>query len=263
MESTATDKGVIRVDQQGAVAKITIDRPGRMNALDEGLGEQLCVAFESLAKDGQVRAAILSGAGGNFCAGGDVEGLRRLERASSSERSAFMDLVSRLARSVRDFPRPLIAAVQGVAAGGGVGLALACDTVVMGEGTRLSFGFWRIGLVPDTGLLRLAIDRAGPAAARQLLLRGRVVDSREAFRLGLADEVVADSEVLATASSHAASFSHQPPAATALTKSLLNAAPTTLEEALTLEAKAQMMCFDSPEFREGVAAFAASRPPRF
>jgi enoyl-CoA hydratase/carnithine racemase len=221
--------------------------------------EGLTAALEAALADGDVRAVVLAGAGGVFCAGGDVS-LPLV--GDPAEGRARMQGHQRIVRLLAEAEKPLVAAVEGWASGGGAGIGLLCDTIVAGTSARLGFPFLRGGLVPDYALALTLARRVGAGRARQLLLYGRSVDGARALELGLVDEVVDDELVQATAVERARELAAQPPHALALTKRLL-ARGTPLEGVLELELMAQSLSYLSPERAEGRAAFLEKRTPTF
>src|SRR5690606_27786959 len=166
-------------------------------------------------------------------------------------------------RLLYESEKPVVAAVEGPAVGAGAGLALLCDAIVMGEGATIGFPFFRIGLVPDWGILHTLPRRVGAGRARQLLLHARVVKGREAYDWGLADFLVPDGEVLAEAERQARSLAAQPRQAFALVKRQLNRQPAALEDTLEWEALAQPLSFKTADHQEGRAAFLEKRRPDF
>jgi 2-(1,2-epoxy-1,2-dihydrophenyl)acetyl-CoA isomerase len=231
----------LRIDREGAVAIVTLDRPAKRNALSDSLRAELACAVRAVADDASVRAVILTGAGGSFCSGGDLEELAAL----SAENDLALLTRRRLAAMHRwilelaEMEKPVIAAVDGAAYGAGLSLALAADFIVASPRARFCAPFAKIGLVPDAGAMYLLPRRVGLARAKQLVFTARVVDAEEALRIGLADEQAED--VVAAAKCAAATFIGHP--ACGIAKRLMNRAfESSFEEALQGESFAQAVC---------------------
>lgn len=251
----------VTVDWAGErVARITLSRPEKMNAIDVVMRDELAASLDKVLADPNARAIILTGAGGNFSAGGDIDWmLRQTEDYKLAYHRETMGFVGRLAKS----PKPTVAAIEGACAGGAAGFALCCDYIVMGQGARFGVPFLRIGLVPDMGSACLLARRIGDQAARRLILENRMIDGQEANRIGLADFVVPDSEVQARATELGASLAKLAPLAVAKTKWLLNRVSGDFDEFIEDELSAQAECLRGPEFPEGCAAFLEKRAARF
>jgi 2-(1,2-epoxy-1,2-dihydrophenyl)acetyl-CoA isomerase len=252
----------LRVEVDGPVATLTLDRPEALNALTVPVKVALREALESLAGDRAVRAVILTGAGRAFCAGQDLAERERPDAAplDVEVRERYNPIV----RAIRAMGQPVIAAVNGVAAGAGASLAFACDIRIVAEEARFVLAFGRIGLVPDSGATWFLPRLVGPAKAVELALTGDVVDAGEAVRVGLASKVVPGERLLEEARSIAARLAEGPPLAMALTKGALQRSLSIdLDEALEGEAKLQGIAGASADHTEGLAAFREKRPPRF
>ena len=195
---------------------------------------------------------MLTGSGGHFSGGGD---LTRISKIPIAEFPVHMDILHRFITALSNCAKPLIAAIEGVAAGSGVGNALAMDMIVMGKGAYFVFPFFKIGLVPDAGILYHLPRRVGPGVARRMLLGARTVRADEAERTGLADVVVADDRVQEEALDQAERLAAQPEQAFRLTKRILMNEGLSLADVLREEAIAQTVCIQSEEFKVGVEAF--------
>ena len=250
----------VKLDQPApGVLRVAIDRPQVRNALNPQVRERLADMVEQAMGDPAIRAVILTGRGGQFCAGGDLASLAALPK---DEVGALLRRGHRLLRTMIDGRKPVVAAVEGNAAGGGMGLALAADLVVMGRRARFVLPFFRIGLVPDYGVMWNLARRAGPGVARRLALLSAPIGAEQALALGLADQVVDDDGVQQAALEIAQVLTRHPPLALAWTKRLANAQPAGLEESLALEIEAQSDCFGSDAFTAGVDAFLGRRGSR-
>ena len=239
------------------VARLLIDRPAQRNAIDWTVRESLLAALAAQLADPAVRAVVLGGVGGMFSAGGDLPSMAGLSREAARERLRHIHAVC---RTVASAPLPVVTAVEGVAAGGAVGLALLGDHIVAGQGARILFPFLALGLVPDWGQLLTLPRRVGMPVARRFLTAGRAVLADEALRTGLADAVVVDEAAMGEAVEVASSMARLPREAWIRTKRRL-AGP--LDEDLRQEEEDQAACLTGPEFAEGLAAFRARRPPDF
>jgi 2-(1,2-epoxy-1,2-dihydrophenyl)acetyl-CoA isomerase len=252
----------LRVEVDGAVATLTLDRPEALNALTVPVKVALRQAFESLSADRAVRAVILTGAGRAFCAGQDLA--EREQPDAAPLEAEVRDRYNPIIRAIRSMGQPVIAAVNGVAAGAGASLALACDLSICAEEARFVLAFGRIGLVPDSGATWFLPRIVGPAKAAELALVGDQVDATEALRLGLVSRVVPADRLLVEARALAERIAEGAPLAMALTKEALQRSATiTLDEALEGEAKLQGIAGASRDHAEGLAAFREKRPPRF
>jgi 2-(1,2-epoxy-1,2-dihydrophenyl)acetyl-CoA isomerase len=252
----------LRLEVDGPVATITLDRPTALNALTVPVKVALRETLESLAADRSVRVVILTGSGRAFCAGQDLA--ERDQPDAAPLEVEVRERYNPIIRAIRSMGQPVIAAVNGVAAGAGASLAFACDIRIAAEEARFVLAFGRIGLVPDSGATWFLPRLVGPAKAAELALVGDRVDAAEALRLGLVSRVVAADELLPEARSLAARLAEGAPLAMALTKEALQRSLTiTLDQALDGEAKLQGIAGASADHAEGLAAFKEKRPPRF
>ena len=252
----------LRVEVDGRVATLTLDRPSALNALTVPVKVALRETLEALARDRAVRAVILTGAGRAFCAGQDLAERDELDAAplEVEVRERYNPII----RAIRSMGQPVIAAVNGVAAGAGASIAFACDIRIAAEEARFALAFGRIGLVPDSGATWFLPRLVGPAKAAELALIGDPVDAGEALRLGLVSRVVPSDRLLTEAHGLAERLADGAPLALALTKEALQRAATIdLDEALEGEAKLQGIAGASSDHAEGLAAFREKRPPRF
>ncbi len=250
----------IRIEREpGDVAVLVLDEPRIRNALTAEMRVELRDALETLAADAHVRAVVVAGAGGNFCAGGDV---RTMGETDLGKIDARMNDVARTAEMVAAFPKPVVAAVAGHAAGAGVSLACLADIVVAETTAKFTFSFLRLALGPDWGLSVTLARRVGPARAKRLILSRAVVEGPEALAIGLADALVPEGGARARAVAEAAAFTDAPPEAVAAVKRML-AGLDGLRAALAAEAAQQRDRFPHAEHQEGAAAFREKRPPDF
>jgi 2-(1,2-epoxy-1,2-dihydrophenyl)acetyl-CoA isomerase len=251
------------VERTGAIATITLNRPGARNAIDMAMREELVAALDEVEADAAARVLILTGAGGHFCAGGDVKSMRA-RRSTAAEGRARVELLNRMVLRLVDFPRPTLAMVDGYAVGAGTNLALCCDLVVASDRAKFGELFNKIGLVPDGGGTWLLPRLVGMARAKELIFTGEVFDAGEAARLGLVNHVVPAAELLAATRSLAEKIAAGPPGVLRLAKHMVNRAATSdLPAALDLEAYSQGLSIASEDHQEGLAAFFDKRAPRF
>ena len=252
----------LRVETADGVATVTLDRPDALNALTIQLKEALIATFTGLAADPAVRTIVLTGAGRAFCAGQDLK--ERLEPGAPPLDVELRDRYNPLVRAIREAPQPVIAAVNGVAAGAGASIAFACDLRIAAESARFVLAFAGIGLIPDSGATWTLQRLVGASKAAEIALLNEPLSAEEAARIGLVSRVVPAADLVAEARAIALRLAAQSPGALARTKRALQAGATsTFEEALELEATLQGEAGAQPDHAEGIAAFVEKRPPRF
>lgn len=236
------------------VLTLTLNRPEARNAVNADLRAALRAAFADASGDAAVRAVILTGANGHFCAGGDIASMAAMNADAAKARMAD---VAETARAVAVCEKPVIACVTGHAAGAGVGLLLLCDEVIADADARFTFAFVQLGLGPDWGLTATLPRRVGQAAARRLAWDGTQVSAAAAREIGMIDHVAIHAAV--AASERAAALAAGPAPAIQAIKNHFRTPLVELDAALDREGKAQAQCFASPEFAERLAAFQAKR----
>jgi 2-(1,2-epoxy-1,2-dihydrophenyl)acetyl-CoA isomerase len=249
-----------------AVATLTLNRPERLNALGGTLREDLLDAVTRAAADPEVRVVILTGAGRAFCAGGDVKAMAEA-KAQGAERPLIekvAPLRDRVLLTMREAPKPFLAAVNGPAAGAGMNLALACDIRLASTTAQFSQAFVKRGLHPDWGGTYFLPRIVGLARAAEMIFTGDPVGAEEALRLGLVSALYPPEELLPAARALARKIAAGPPIAIRLARRALHRnLETDLAGALEFETFAQNVCFDTEDAREGICAFVDKRPPRF
>jgi 2-(1,2-epoxy-1,2-dihydrophenyl)acetyl-CoA isomerase len=251
------------VERAGAFATITLNRPEARNAIDLPMRQDLVAALDEVEADEAVRVLILTGAGGHFCAGGDVKSMRA-QRLTAAEGRARVEMLNRMVLRLVDFPRPTIAMVDGHAVGAGTNLALCCDLVVASDRARFGELFNKIGLAPDGGGTWLLSRLVGLARAQELIFTGEVFDAAEAARIGLVNRVVPVADLAKVTRALAETIAAGPPNVVRLAKHMVNRAATTdLAAALDLEAYSQGLSIAADDHQEGIAAFFEKRPPKF
>ena len=247
-------------DVQGGVATLTLNRPDALNALNAPLRRELLAAVKSAARDEAVRAVIITGAGRGFCAGADLRGgsgERDFRRVLTAEYNPLIE-------AIRGCPKPVIASVNGVAAGAGMSLALAADLVIAAEEAKFVPAFHRIGLVPDSGLARTLVRALGRHRAFEILAGERQLSAAEARDAGLVASVVPAADLADESARMAGRLAAAATRGLALTKRLLaRAEDATLAQALETEAALQGLAGRTEDHAEGVTAFAEKRDPSF
>jgi 2-(1,2-epoxy-1,2-dihydrophenyl)acetyl-CoA isomerase len=246
------------------VRTITLDRPDRLNAVNAVLADELPRAVQEAARTDAVRAVVITGAGRGFCAGLDLGEPVSLTDGPLADRIDPLYWVGKWVLALARCEKPVIAAVNGAAAGAGFGLALACDLRIVAQGARMTAGYVRRGLSPDAGVTWFLPRLVGHGRAADILFSGRDVTAEEAERIGLATRVVPDDKVLGAAQQLAAQLAAGPPIALALTKRLLfESASAPLEAQLRSELGHIKTCFASADVREAMQAFMEKRTPTF
>jgi 2-(1,2-epoxy-1,2-dihydrophenyl)acetyl-CoA isomerase len=250
----------VEVTRDGAVLTITLNRPDVLNALNRATHEQLYAALER-ARDGEIRAVVVTGAGRGFCVGQD---LQDFAGGAGDVADALRSTYHRNVLAIRALEKPVIAAVNGPAAGAGMSLALACDLRIAADTATFVPAFINIGLVPDSGGTWLVRRVLGTARAFEWLTSGRRLPAEDARGWGLVSEVVPPGELAGRTHEVAQRLAAMPTRAVWETKRLLDAAETNaLDEQLELEALTQQAMTRTEDFREGVAAFLEKRDARF
>jgi 2-(1,2-epoxy-1,2-dihydrophenyl)acetyl-CoA isomerase len=250
----------IRYELGDGVATITLARPESLNALNAAMRAELLSAVKAAGRDGNVRAVVITGEGRGFCSGADLRG-------GSGERDfrrVLTDEYNPLITALRELPKPIIAAVNGVAAGAGMSLALACDLVYAADDARFILAFGRIGLVPDSGMTRTLVRDLGRHRAAALIFSGEPLGAAEALAVGLVNGVVPADQLATAAHEAAATLAKAPTRGIGLAKRAINhAEDALLAESLAMEAALQELAGRTEDHAEGVAAFGEKREPRF
>jgi len=254
------------VDTATGVATLTLNRPERLNALTFEVYAELRDAFRALDTEPGVRAIVLTGAGRGFCSGGDVEDIiGALFGRDAAGLLEFTRMTCDLILNLRRCRRPVVAAVNGTAAGAGAVIAAACDFRIAAESARIAFLFVRVGLSgADMGASWLLPRLVGLGRATDLLMTGDFIDARRAHEIGLYHQVVPQERVLAEATALAERLARGPAAALGVTKRALDLEfAFDLEKALEYEAEVQAQLMEHPNYREAYEAFRARREPKF
>ncbi|HEY7761322.1 MAG TPA: enoyl-CoA hydratase-related protein [Burkholderiales bacterium] len=251
----------VRLEKNASIAVLTLDRPDRLNAMNDPMWEALSQHLGEIAADEGIRAVILTGAGRAFCSGGDVTAMRQSDLVSGRARSR---LRHRAVLALYNLEKPVIAAVRGPVYGIGNALALACDLVVASDTARFSMAFKKVGVVPDGGAVFFLTQYLGIGRAKDLVYSARVVPAEEALQLGLVVRVVPDDELEVQARALAVELAESATYALALAKKMFHGMYVpTLEQLLEAETLASGLARLTHDHKEGVDAFKEKRPPKF
>ena len=256
----------IRVERDGVLGWIRINRPDRLNAFTGDMRQRIEGALRELDADEDVRVILVTGVGRAFATGGDVQVMAEL--ADNRDVDSFRELVEageRVVTLIDEIEKPVIAVVNGPAAGAGACLALACDLRIASETATIGFTFVRVGQHPDWGGTFWLPRLVGPALAAEMIFTGGMIGAERAERLGMFNRVVPLKDLEAAARGFAGEIAHAPRVPIAHAKRAIRNAMNggTLREQLLLEREAQLAAFESDDFQEGVRAFLEKRAPRF
>ncbi|MBI4565084.1 MAG: enoyl-CoA hydratase/isomerase family protein [Planctomycetes bacterium] len=251
----------LKLSRSGPVATVALNRPDVRNAFDEVLIAELTQAFQSLAADGTVRAAILTGSGDIFCSGADVNWLKRSAHFTESQNKDDALRMSLMFRAIDECPKPVIGRINGHSFGGGMGLIACCDVAVAVETARFAFSEVKLGIVPGV-ISAYVLPKIGAAAARRYFLTGETFEAKEARRLGLVHDIVSADGLDAAVSSIAGALLKNGPRAVATAKELIphvlsTSRPEAIEYTASLIARVRV----SEEGQEGLGAFLEKRKP--
>jgi 2-(1,2-epoxy-1,2-dihydrophenyl)acetyl-CoA isomerase len=251
----------LEVQIENGVGIIRLNRPENRNAMVPGLRTEFLQALSRLEQDDQARALILTGEGKAFCAGGDLSSMKNGDASTGRQK---VKLTQEMIQAILQLQKPVIAAVNGAAAGAGFSLALACDMVVAARSSFFVQSFVHVGLVPDLGSAYFLTDLLGHHRAKELMLFGERISAEQGHQLGFVNRVVDDEVLLDEARVIAEQIAKGPALAISLMKNLVNQTLMRgLQDSLELEAFAQGLCFQSDDAKEGVRAFFERRPPQF
>jgi enoyl-CoA hydratase/carnithine racemase len=256
----------VRLSVEGKVATLTLERPERKNPLTFESYAELADLFRAAAKEKMVTAFVITGAGGNFCSGGDVfEIIKPLIEMGTAQLLDFTRMTGEVVKAMRACPQPIIAAVDGVCAGAGAILAMACDVRIGTPGAKVAFLFNRVGLAGcDMGACAILPRIIGQGRAAELLYTGRVLAGEEAERWGFFNRLAASATALREAQQLAAELAAGPTFANAMTKRMLEMEwGMAVESAIEAEAVAQALCMATEDFARAYRAFAAKQKPVF
>ena len=259
-QNAAPDEPAIRLEAENGVAVLTLNRPAVRNAMDDAMRVHLVETLDRISREDTIRAVVLTGAGKAFCAGGDVRGMR--ERLEAPLTQVAINGWRRQQRThhavaaLHALRKPVIAAVNGAAAGLGCDMALCCDFIIASDQASFAMSYIQRGLIPDGGGMYFLPRRVGLARAKELIFSGRRVAPEEALALGLVDRVASAETLMAEAKAWARELAQGAPAALALGKSILDQTfELTLGQVFDLGSQAQAICYATQEHRDSVAAF--------
>jgi 2-(1,2-epoxy-1,2-dihydrophenyl)acetyl-CoA isomerase len=253
----------LQITDEGPIRTVTLSNPGAMNAVPPGGWTDLADAFEAFDRD-DARVLVITGAGGEFCAGADMRRDHPQVPSAAENAQRMRSTVNRAALALHRTTKPTIAAVDGVAVGAGMNLAIGCDIVLATDRARFAEVFVRRGLTLDFGGTWLLPRLVGLQRARELALTGRIVHADEALRIGLVTDVVASDDLAVRATALAQDLATGAPLAQGFIKRGLDrSSALTFEQSLAFEEYAQGLLLASDDLREGAAAFIEKRPPRF
>jgi enoyl-CoA hydratase/carnithine racemase len=254
----------IELSQDGGIATITISNPARRNAFTPDMRRAIFTNLKALAVEPQCRAIVLTGSGDHFCAGAD---LSRVDpgkpRQTPLETRENMQEVHLLIAALANGPKPVIAAIEGLAVGGGFSMALACDYVVASRTAKLGAAFGKLGLIGDMGIMYGLKARLGSAKAKRMLALDTQLDGAEAHRMGLVDEVVDPGGAYQAAVQEAQRWADAAPLSVAYTKAAFSHGMTTLSDAFRAELDYLPLVIRSADFEAALAAFRAKEKPQF
>lgn len=255
----------VLVDSADGIARLTLNRPDKLNAFDADMHDALYAAFDRAGRDDGVRAILLTGAGRAFCAGQDLGDVDPRQAAGEPDLGVILETrYNPLVRLIRGTAKPIVCAVNGVAAGAGASVALACDIVLAARSARFIQAFCKIGLVPDSGATWALTQLLGEARAKALAFTGQPLDAETAAAWGLIWRAVDDQHLMEEAGKLAASLAAGPTIGLGLTKQAIQAASTnSLDAQLDLERDLQREAGRTPDYAEGVAAFIEKRAAAF
>ncbi len=267
MSKSKSAAPAVVLDRDGGLAVLTLDRPKAYNAMNAELVEGMLDALIECDDDPAVRAVMITGAGTAFCAGGDIRAMVEHDEYEGSAtrflKLLTVDLHGAIA-TLNRMPKPVIAAVNGAAAGAGFSLALACDLVVAAESATLTMAYTRIGAAPDGSSTHFLTRLVGAKRAYDLIANNPVLSAAEAKELGIVNEVFADDSFADQARAYAARLAAGPTRALGLAKQLLASVPgASLETQMEFERRAIAACGATDDFREGIRAFLDKRPAAF
>lgn len=251
----------IQLEKQNSLGMLRFNRPAQLNAFDTVMIQEASVALRELLHDESVRVVILTGNGKGFSAGADVNLLNELGVSGDIARGkVLVSTGSEMVEMIHAADKPVIAAINGPAAGGGASLALGCDVRVMAQSASIGFTFIRIGLHPDMGCTYFLPRLVGPAKAAELMMTGEMIGAEEALRLGMVNHVVADAELLPATLRLAHVIADKSPLALRLLKRGLHQTfAQSLEAMLKYEVYSQSLCFESKEAAAAIQKFLATR----
>lgn len=243
------------------IATITMNRPQSLNSMNEALIDGLHEALTKVKLDPEIKCAVLTGNGKAFCAGGDLPFLETLKDTASKKN--FITKVGQVAKRITAIEKPIIAMVNGVTAGAGVNLMLACDLIYAVDTAKFAQSFAKVGLIPDCGGLYFLPHAVGVHKAKELMFTADLIDATTAEKLQIVNHISSADEIEATVMKMAERLAASAPLAIGLIKKYLNNTAMTLDEVLDVEAVVQPLCMATDDSAEGIKAFKEKRTPKF
>jgi 2-(1,2-epoxy-1,2-dihydrophenyl)acetyl-CoA isomerase len=261
----ASSEHVLLETRQGGIVSLVLNRPEKLNALNNELATALVDRFTKLGDDPSVHVVILSGAGRAFCAGGDLGVIGKgRESGKTEELEPLLRSGMQCVLKMRTMPQPVIAAVHGAAAGAGMNIALAADIRVASDTATFGENFTRVGLYPDYGGTFFLPQLVGPAKAAEMFYAGEMIDAAAALRLGIVNHIVPQEQLEAAARTLAEKIAAGPQVSVrAIKRAVFGAQEKELAHALEQEVRQQIQCYLSEDCREGIRAFMEKRRPKF
>ena len=258
------DYETITLEREAGVATMTLNRPEKMNAMNDKLADELVAAISEINQDDAVRAVIITGAGRAFCAGGDLNLPVFKMAGRPAEIKQFLQKANAIPLGLRSLAKPVIAAVNGIAVGFGHSLVLACDIIIASEEAKFGQAWVNIGYHPDTGSSYFLPRLVGPAKACELIFTGKMIDAREAEKIGMVNQVVPSDALMDTARELALKLASGPSVAIGLAKSCIyHGLQMSMEQALDYELESAIITFHTEDQQEGLKAFFEKRQPKF
>ena len=260
-----TASPVVLETRQGAVTLLVMNRPEKLNALNNELSTALNEVLVRIANDASVHVVVLTGAGRAFCAGGDLGAIGKgRERSDSTELAPILRSGMQAVLNLRTMPQPVIAAINGPAAGAGMNLALAADIRLAVDGSVFGQNFAKVGLFPDYGGTYFLPQLVGPSVAAEMFYTGEMIDAATAHRLGIINHLFPADQFEGAVAAFARKIADGPQLAIrAVKKAIFHAQKDELMQALEREVEVQLKCFHSHDCLEGIRAFLEKRPPKF
>lgn len=255
---------LVLTELRDSIGILTNNNPSQRNAMGVEMRLEVAHALRDFFRNDDCRAIVICGAGGNFCAGGDMKSSISNDAEPAAVRTPRMlSMMHDIIRLIAEGTKPIIAAVDGHASGAGLSLAVACDYVIAGPTAKFCASFGRVGLVPDAGLLWSLPRKIGMVHARNMMLTAAVINREYALRVGLADMAANEGETLSTAIATAHNYLRVAPLAATHIRELMSGEPLSLEDAFAAELRIQPQLTGSADYIEARAAFGENRPPRF
>jgi 2-(1,2-epoxy-1,2-dihydrophenyl)acetyl-CoA isomerase len=262
MEATAVTEKTVLIKKENGIATVTLNRPTAMNSINTELRDDLLAALYDAETDHDVRVVVLTGKGRAFCAGGDLFSFANL--TSPAQIRMFMQEGGLVPTTLMNMPKPVIAMLNGVAAGAGFNIALACDIIMCAKSVRFGQSFAKVGLVPDCGGQYLLPRIVGPYKAKELMFLGDLIDADTALALGLVNRVLPDDQLEQETYKLANRLVHSAPLPLAAIKKAINmSGQLDLQAMLAIENETQAACLQTADHKEGVLAFKEKRDPVF